>query len=265
MFGNHVESILYLRGQKARKLQNEAASNTICMCIYTYTKMAYKGLNSSPGVFLLSAFTANLASFLVVKADLKAGFSNVREAIAQHKTIAMSRGFSPHNWFAHAYPNYVHTVPVVESLEDMGRKLVTGTYDSALLAKFEIDKLRHDPEVNPKCTLRHVGDPVLTTQGGWVVFQDMETHCTLLVREVLAIWFLRLEMEGRLRQIVGNSIRRDDGCPEARKKDDDDLKPLHVQNVLGILILHGLGMLVALVFWRVQAARTSQSESSITP
>ena len=187
----------------------------------------------------------------------------MREAIAQHKTIAMSRGFSPHNWFAHAYPNYVHTVPVVESLEDMGRKLVTGTYDSALLAKVEIDKLRHDPEVNPKCTLTHVGDPVLTTQGGWVVFQDMETHCTLLVREVLAIWFLRLEMDGKLRQMVGDSIRQDEGCSKVLQKDDDDMTPLRVQNVLGILVLHGLGVLVAVVLWCMRGGWKSQSESSI--
>ena len=198
-----------------------------------------------------------------MKADLKAGFSNVREAIAQHKTISMSYGWPQHDWFAHFYPGYGHTVPTAESLEDMGRNIVNRTYDSALLAKFEIDKLRHDPEVNPKCTLRHVGDPVLTTQGGWVVFQDMETHCTLLVREVLAVWFLRLEMDGKLRQMVGDSIRQDEGCSKVLQKDDDDMTPLRVQNVLGILVLHGLGVLVAVVLWWMRGGRKSQSESSI--
>ena len=212
-------------------------------------------------VFLLSAFTANLASFLVVKADLKAGFSNMREAMAQDRVIAMPLGWAHQEWFANTYPSYAHSVATTEPLQDMGRNVLNRTYDSALLTKFDFTKLKHDPDVRPKCSLQSVGDPVLTTSAGWVVFHDMETHCTLLVREVLAVWFVRLEMEGRLREMVEDSIRRENACADVGKN-DDDLKPLYVQNVLGILVLHGLGVLVAFALWWAQA-RKSQSESGI--
>ena len=215
-------------------------------------------------VFLLSAFTANLASFLVVKATLKADFGSMEEALAQHRSISMSRGWPQHAWFSHAHPDYAQTIPTMESLEDMGRKIVNRTYDAALLGKFEMDKITHDPSVNPKCTLTHVGEPVLRTRGGWVVLQDMDTSCTLLVREVLEIWFLRLEMEGRLGRFMWNTLHRKHSCAAVMKsKPQDDLKPLYVQNVLGILLLHGLGVLVAFFLWLVQGARKSLFASRI--
>ena len=218
--------------------------------------------NSSPGVFLLAAFTANLASFLVAKQEAKRSFGSVREAVAQQKSIVMNHGWPQHEWFEHAYPGYTGSLLTTETVQDIGKKLVNGTYDSALLGQFEIEQLQQDPYVNPKCSLTHVGEPLLTTQGGWMVFQDVETYCTLLVREVLAIWFLRLEMQGALRQMVHESLVPRENCPVIMKSRDAELKPLYIQNVLGILLLHGLGVLVAFFMWGVKAARKCQPESS---
>ena len=95
-----------------------------------------------------------------------------------------------------------------------------------------------------------------------MVFQDVETYCTLLVREVLAIWFLRLEMKGALWQTVHESLVPRENCPVIMKSRDAELKPLYVQNALGILLLHGLGVLVAFFMWGVKVARKRQPESS---
>ncbi|CAJ1389273.1 unnamed protein product [Effrenium voratum] len=199
-------------------------------------------------VLTLSAYTANLASFLVVKNENAAGFTSLQSAVIQQKTVSVQGGTPMELWFDQKYPDYPHVQRLAMGPVDRARRLVDRTSDAAIFPKFEFDILKQHPEINAGCNLKFVGEPLLNIQAGWMVLNDVRDKCTILVRDVLAVHFLNLDLTGELAQLTQRHLVPFDTCPVAVEQGVEEASKLEIENMLGILSVHAFGVLLAVIF-----------------
>ncbi|CAK9075418.1 unnamed protein product [Durusdinium trenchii] len=200
-------------------------------------------------VLTLSAYTANLASFLVMKAENAAGFSSLTSAVQQMKKVSVERGGPVETWFQNNYPDYpeLQSVPLVP--EERALKLTNQEHDTGIFAKFEVDMLKQRPNINPHCNMKTIGEPLLNIQAGWMVGNDVNENCTILVRDVLAVWFVRMDLDGTLSRLTKKSLTPVEYCPDAVEEAPAGATRLEFENMLGILSVHGAGVVAALILF----------------
>ena len=196
-------------------------------------------------VLTLAAYTANLATFLVVQTENKVSFSTVRDAVQRGKRFSVQSGTVAQAWFESR--NY--TDVVVASSEDITTRAkgLQGSVDFAVFPQFEYEMLKQKRAVNPSCDMTHVGLPLLSLKAGWMALNDVTEKCTKLVGDVLNVWFLRLEIESTLQEMVKGSLIPYQTCFTETSDGGDEATRLEITNMLGILCLHGVGVLLALV------------------
>jgi len=210
-------------------------------------------------VLILSAYTANLASFLVVKAENSVGFTNLKTAVTQGKTVSVQQGTPLESWFIGYIeknrPDYKHMQSVPLLPEDRAMMLLREQSDAAIFPQFEVDILKQLPSVNPRCEMKTIGDPLLNIQAGWMVTNDAKEYCTNLVRDALAVWFLRMDLNGTLQSLVSKHLTPVVTCPESVDQAASDATRLEIENMLGILSMHGVVAVVALILFCAEHCR----------
>lgn len=202
-------------------------------------------------VLTLSAYTANLASFLVVKADHAAGFTSLNSAVAQGKSVSVQQGTPLETWFTANYPDYSHTQSMPLLPEERAMMLTREETDTAIFPKFEVDILKQLPNVNPRCDMKIIGEPLLNIQAGWMVTNDVKDNCTILVRDVLAVWFLRMDLDGTLTELTKKHLTPVQTCPSTVEQAASGATRLEFENMLGILSVHAAGALIAVMVYCV--------------
>ena len=198
-------------------------------------------------VLTLSAYTANLASFLVTKANSD-GFSTLLQAVTQQKRIIVEAGTPIKDWFAGTYGDYEDWTSVPLGPQGRGMLLTNGEADTGLFPIFEVEMLRQDADVNPRCSLTTIGEPLQNPQSGWMVTNDVKDNCTVLVRDVLSLWFMRLDLDNTLKELVAKHLFSGGNCPEVAEEEQSSAPtPLEFQNMLGIMSVHAAAVLIALI------------------
>jgi hypothetical protein len=211
-------------------------------------------------LLILSAYTANLASFLVIKAEQSAGFASAKQAVLLGKTFVLNPIGADGDWFFSQFPNYPNVIS--ETGLSKCSVLLEGKADVAITRKFEYDQVKQMAEFNPRCTLKTVGEPLMGFQSGWMVGIDDITMCTVVVRDVLALWFLRLELDGMLGYMINKALTPMERCTESLAI-PPDLNRIEMSNMLGIISVHILGFAVAIFLYVVDMV--ARRRRAVTP
>eukprot|EP00435_Cladocopium_sp_Y103_P046194 s1236_g13.t1 len=212
-------------------------------------------------LLILSAYTANLASFLVAKAEQSAGFASAKQAVALEKTFVLSMGAPDEEWFSSKFPNYPNLISE-NGLLSKGTALLEGKADVAILPRFEYDQAKQMADLNPRCTMKTVGEPLISFQSGWMVGIDDATMCTVVVRDVLTLWFLHLDLDGMLGYIINKALTPVERCTESIEV-PQDLNKIEMSNMLGIISVHILGFIVAMFLYVVDMV--ARRRRAVTP
>ena len=201
-------------------------------------------------VLILAAYTANLASFLVVQAKAQPSFTSLDGAVRRNKKICVSKGSADEDWFQARYARYDNLMAVQSGPAERAALLRDGTCDVATFAKFEYDFLRQTASVNPSCYMQTIGDPFQNMDAGWMVLNDVQDSCTSLVRDVLGFWFLRMELDGTLEALVRRALMPVENCPVESTSGDSEASAgqLTIESMLGIFTVHAVGVGTALLF-----------------
>ena len=203
-------------------------------------------------MLILAAYTANLASFLVVQAKSKSSFSSIAGAVRSNKKVCVADGSADEEWFRANFPLYDYLQSFNSGPTERAARLRDGSCDVATFAKFEYDFLRQLGSVNPDCSMQTVGEPLQNVGAGWMVLNDVKDSCTSLVRDVLGIWFNQMDLDGTLRNIIRRSLTPVEHCPldvtVGNQMIAERSGQLKIQNMLGILSVHAAGVCTALLF-----------------
>eukprot|EP00980_Cylindrotheca_fusiformis_P010161 scaffold2261_cov124-Cylindrotheca_fusiformis.AAC.9 len=200
---------------------------------------------------LASAYTANLASFLVSQGQPDEIAKNLAEVEALGIPLCVRANAAVEASLNARYPN-LNLVRDPE-FEVIYSKLAQG--DCGLLATrpFDFDQFRNDIDLNPECSLQWVGRPDNANKGGPATLVDTKNYCTSLITHVLEIHMNEMIDNGFIDQAWQAHLRNqsDHQCSDGGKeetKDVDGQYSLTVKEVGGIFVFHaGLGLLAILV------------------
>eukprot|EP00929_Paragymnodinium_shiwhaense_P034025 TRINITY_DN18560_c0_g1_i1.p1 TRINITY_DN18560_c0_g1~~TRINITY_DN18560_c0_g1_i1.p1 ORF type:complete len:641 (+),score=129.69 TRINITY_DN18560_c0_g1_i1:147-2069(+) len=192
----------------------ESIFNTIFLSLFTVTGAGTFTPKSWSGkiitwswawciLLFVSAYTANLAAFLIIKPKSGVSFDSLEAAMSAGTTICVWKG-TPQEEYLSAYiasssPQYKGTQ--VTAKHPM-QALYDDDCDAALGAAIEIRTARDSYDMNPCCSLEVVGGSLTFTEGSWMVKNDYVESCTALVRDVLFALSVRLKDEGVFDSLV---------------------------------------------------------------
>merc|ERR1712187_579330 len=117
-----------------------------------------------------------------------------------------------------------------------------------------------------------LGMPILHAELGYMMFDDYTHRCTVVLRDAMALIFRELELDGTLRRLYENLLRSyytrpsSQSCAihELEDEDPDEGVQLDLGSMVGVLILHLLGVVVACVFCLLQHARKVASRGAVS-
>lgn len=220
-------------------------------------------------VLLLSAYTANLASFLVAKAEKPPDFTSLQQAVRKEKTICTTSSGWRLAWMKEAFPGYDKIHEEKRNM-DMANALFSGKCDAMLMGMDEFNELAFTPQLKRRCELYVVGLPLNKKEAGWMVENDHTKDCTVLLRDVLTYHFVAMEDEGIIESMKDKRLKQmASECPKAEEEEPADTTQLDMLSMGGIVGMHFIGMLVSCLFFAsnkyYQKRKSSQySKSSNT-
>lgn len=208
---------------------------------------------------LASAYTANLASFLVSQGAPAEIATSLAEVEALQITLCVRANAAVEVDLRNRYPQL--TLKTSEDFEGVYQDLIDGNCELLATRPFDFDQFRNNKDINPECTLKWVGRQDNAHKGGPATLVDTKNYCTSLITHVLEIHmnemlddhFVDLAWQAHLRNQYSHQ------CPPKEadsSKDVDGQYSLTVLEVGGIFVFHaGLGLvsiLVALVemWWK---------------
>lgn len=194
----------------------------------------------------ISAYTANLASFLVVKNSGGIEIQDLNDVIKNDLRICVSAGTSTEDIVENlTYSNYYTVTKSPLELQ----AVQNGTCDVALVPADEFRTKKTQKKINPDCALDWVGRTVLQSESGFVMGDDSE-YCGSLIRDILDIHFLEMVNDGSFEKIWEDytELTDDAECDSVEnERNDAESNSLNVKNMAGIIVFHCFMLSAALV------------------
>ena len=160
----------------------------------------------------ITAYTANLATFLVLRATPVAGIESIYDAIAQNKRICVWGAAADYEVISRLHPsaNLVKSDSTKAALLDMQ----AGVCEAAVMTKYAWDVLEGTSKFNGNCSLVYVGRPLSLMSAGFAVAQDSNVKCTSMLREVFDIHFRGMVRDGLIEAAWAKHVARAQNMPD---------------------------------------------------
>ena len=142
----------------------------------------------------VTAYTASLASFLVVSSVSVQGFSSIEDAIRDRALICIWGNAADYEIVSSIYPE----ARLVKSSSHRGvlQDLAAGKCSGGVVTTQSWEVMQLLQEYNGNCSLSYVGRPIYQIQAGFVVLQEAYyPKCTSLIRDVLDIHFREMKRD----------------------------------------------------------------------
>jgi hypothetical protein len=229
----------------------------IYKCFITFTGHMDLDTRTKPGhlvgfslsffaMLMLSAYTANLASFLVNKNSPQSEVYTVGDIVNQRKSMCILDAAKKEAIMAQ-YPQALFVKK--DSEVDAIKGLINFECDYAISGISGWEELKNNQVINEGCALKRVGQIFKHYEAGFAMRSDSGVHCTSLLREVFHIHFLEMHDNGFIRERWGNHIQRNQVGPtcsaEADTEENSDI--LTVTNVGGIFVIHAICLFIAII------------------
>ena len=154
-----------------------------------------------------AAYTANLASFLVVKnADTTVQVESLKDAVKTTRPICIWDGTQSELLVRKNYPN----AELIEKKEEVDtlRGVLNGECEVAVASLTSLRVWERDASINSDCELAWVGRKVKDVPAGFAMKQDSGTQCTSLIRDVFHVHMLRMKEDGFIEQAWDEYLTR---------------------------------------------------------
>jgi len=216
-------------------------------------------------VLMLSAYTANLASFLVIENSVtRADIEEVTDVVTNGLSMCILRDGAKHEILKDFYPN----AKFVTSSSEEGAylDLVNGKCDFAISGVSAWREFQRKQSINAGCNLIRVGRVFKSQDAGFATASDAGTKCTSLVRDTINVLFLDMHDDGFIEKIWDDHLRKRSDLENAQCLEEDTSKEnigtLDLTNLGGIFVFHFMFMGIALIW--VLLGKSSRAVSTRT-
>lgn len=210
-----------------------------------------------------SAYTANLASFLVVQNAPVFRFPSIEQAALARTPMCIQDSSSADRYIRTKYPaaNLVRK----KSEEEMFMGLNAGECQAVITKMSTFQLYERKSNVNIDCSLKWAGRTVQIVNGGFATAIDTGTLCTSLVSYVLDLHLVQMKADGFIERAWESHLQgiTDQTCtnPEAGSGDaDGDYVRLGINEMGGIFAFHGILCAVSIAVAAFQYFMTSSLE-----
>jgi len=193
-------------------------------------------------LIFVSAYTANLASFLV-NDNRKMTIERFPDVMKYDYRVCVWRGGEDTLAIRKAHPDarYVEK----ENELEMYQGLVSGECEIALVSKESHERYVNKKEYNPTCGLKVVGFPVRVGMASFNLRSSMDL-CSSIVREVLDIFLLEITEDGTLDKIKKDCYQGSQDC-EMEWKGGKENQSLSLSDFSGIFIMYYSALVLTLI------------------
>ena len=225
-------------------------------------------------LIMASAYTANLASFLVSRNDIQFSVSTLDDALVTGTPVCIQKGAVMDDIITKDYPEL--TVVRKETEQEMFEALTKPWYGGAGGCGVLITNLgtyqvyQGQTATNADCTLTSEKRVILTLPSGFATAVDSGTLCTSLVSHVMDLYMTEMIADGFIEQAWQDhldKISQIDCVEPVPNSGDDDIYSLGLKEMGGIFVTHLLLTTVAVVVAIVQYkhAKATKPKEELRP
>ena len=202
-------------------------------------------------MLMLSAYTANLASFLVRKNSGRVDIGGVEDIVLQGKSMCIIDAAKKEAIEAE-YKDSVRKPKFVIKLTetDVFKGLRDHDCDFAIASVSSWNEIKNKRGLTYACDMDRVGHTFKVFEAGFVTKSDSGVYCSSLVREVFHVHFLNMHAEGDVKRLWGqhNTKYEDKASCSKDVSEDDQTQVLNLNNMGGIFIFHCTLLMVAIIW-----------------
>jgi hypothetical protein len=159
------------------------------------------------GLILSSAYTANLASFLVSQNVPRLDIETVGDAVARNIPMCVTQGTAQETEIEQAYPQARLIRVPAKDPNLMFTYVLNGRCTVALTPMFYWDLVKRSRTSNIDCQLQWIGRTFRFMKSGYATRSDSGTLCTSLIRDVLSAHITAMADEGVIDRIEQEYLR----------------------------------------------------------
>jgi hypothetical protein len=190
-------------------------------------------------LLVVAIYTANLASFLIVRSQPSITFVTIGEASQLNKKICTLWGSASSEFLDKAGIPFIGT----QSTDDDFIGLDDGTCDVSLVSADTWHTMRNNKDLNPGCNKEWIGRTVSRREGGFSML-DSSADCKSLLRDVFEYYMIQMKLDGTFDEIWNEFSKYTPGsqdCDAAEANGDaDDTSSLQLglESMGGVFIIH---------------------------
>ena len=161
-------------------------------------------------LLIISAYTANLASFLVIRNQRGVRPETLENAVRQNKKMCVWRSTPTDVSISSSYPAYAEggNWRRFDDQKDIFRSLRTGDCEIAVTEVSSWDTFQYDEELNYDCSLEWIGRPYRTVPASFGVKSDAGELCTSFMRDVWNYHLHNMENDGTMDSLWDAHLQR---------------------------------------------------------
>lgn len=247
-----------------RRLENDPIDTTFLVAIAFTSHFEFHPRTHAARLFTFSvafwallvgaAYTANLASFLVVRNQPTLEFTSVAEAVRLNLPLCTYASTQADVAVSQAFPQA--NIVRKELIEQVYEGVSSGECAVAITTVSSWNYFERVSTTNGNCDLEWIGRTFQFVPAGFATVADSGTYCTSLLRDVINYHFLRMKTEGFLEEAWNEHLTKttDWNCNAQgtnTNEADGDSGQLTLQNMGGVFIFHAMltggALLLALV------------------
>jgi len=269
----------YNEGSDEQELSKKPAENLFFAAISFTGDIRYEPSTNYARLFVFSlaffylligsAYTANLASFLVVQNSPAPTVEGVADAVRQGKLICTVGGTETVTLLKAEHPGI--RLVLTESEEDAYAGVKAGDCDFVATGLQTWTRISYNADVNGDCGFTWVGRVFKFLSGGFSVKADSGILCSSLIRDVLNLHMLEMIEEKQLEELWDReyqeraTINCDAVVGTSSSSDDGDETQLGVEDMAGIFIVHWGLVVIAIVMAAFSQRAFCMKGSEATP
>jgi hypothetical protein len=226
-------------------------------------------------LIIASAYTANMASFLLTRDTPSIAVSNLEDVVRLEKSVCLWGKTNHDAFFTKKYSEYSKkTQKVIRNFNNENEVLnglLNNECDVALIGKQSYEALQRNDVLNANCSLVWVGRALEIIPAGFATTIDTGTYCTSLISYVLDLHLDEMEEDGFLDKAWEEAYDNvgSKQCDNSGTSSEKEPEPLGMQDMFGIFELHAicsvLSLLLAfsLAWWKRHMTHSKARRSDI--
>jgi len=196
-------------------------------------------------ILMIAAYTANLASFLVVTNSPFMQVNNIGDIVNQQLRMCVIGGSSSIERIKLIHPAALFETKGTDKEVVAGLRAGDCTYGIISAGFWRENSVSSD--INNDCALTQIGNTVVHGEAGFATRSDLEWKCTSLIRDILQIHMQAIADDNSLEDIWQKQMERSRDITCSDKFNEGKNRQLNLINMGGIFILHLFIMALAVV------------------